>query len=309
VIRDEEYERVPPESLGLGGGKERLAIIYAVGNIVSGESPRGNALGTAIGSRTLSRAFRRAVEDSSVKAIVFRIDSPGGSAMASDAVWHAVRLAREKKPVIVSMGDVAASGGYYMAAGADKIFAEPGTLTGSIGVVMLKPNLAGLLTRVGIGSETLGRGRYSRVLDITKGMDRTEVALIQTQLAGVYRRFLDRVAEGREMTVEEVDAIGGGRVWTGRQAKQRRLVDELGGLNDAVRAAAEKGGVKEPDHLEMLYLPEAENPIQELLSAYRSEAMAVIPELKPDMLSRARDLYTLFDPGVYALPVSLIDIR
>ena len=309
LIRDRDYERVPPSSVGLGGGKEKIAIVYAVGNIVSGESPRGGGLGTSIGSRTLSRAFRRAVEDTSVKAIVFRIDSPGGSAMASDAVWHAVRLAREKKPVIVSMGDVAASGGYYMAAGADKIFAEPGTLTGSIGVVMLKPNLAGLLARVGIGSETLGRGRYSRVLDITKGMDRTEVALMQTQLAGVYRRFLDRVAEGREMTVEEVDALGGGRVWTGRQAKARRLVDELGGLGDAIRAAAERGGIKEPDRVEIVHLPGAENPIQELFSAYRSEAMAVMPELKPDMLARQLDLYTLFGAGIYALPASLVSIQ
>ena len=309
VVRDHDYARVSPESLGLGGGDEKIAIVYAVGNIVGGESPRGGALGTTIGSRTLSRAFRRAVEDKSVKAIVFRIDSPGGSAMASDQVWHAVRLAREKKPVIVSMGNVAASGGYYMAAGADKIFAEPGTLTGSIGVVMLKPNLGALLTRVGIGSETLGRGRYSRVLDITKGMDRTEVALVQSEMAGVYRRFLDRVAEGRGMTVEEVDALGGGRVWTGKQAKQRGLVDELGGLSDAIRAAAEQGGVKEPDRLEVIYLPESESPLEEILSSYRAEALAVMPELKAGLLARQLDLYSVFDPGIYAIPGNLISVQ
>jgi protease-4 len=313
AVRDRDYRRVAPETLGLGGSGEKVAIIHAVGNIVGGDQPRGGALGSTIGSRTLSRAFRQAIEDDSVKAIVFRVDSPGGSAMASDQVWHALRLAREKKPVIASLGNVAASGGYYMASGADKIYAESGTLTGSIGVVMLKPNLAGLLTRTGIGSETLGRGRYSRVMDVTKAMDKTEVALIQTQMAGVYRRFLDRVAESRGKTVEEVDALGGGRVWTGRQAKQRGLIDEIGGLADAIRAAAEQGGIKEPDRLDVVHFPEAESPLQEVLASYRSEALAgvlaMVPELKLDFLARHLGIYAAFDPGVYAIPGALVDVR
>jgi protease-4 len=196
-----------------------------------------------------------------------------------------------------------------MAAAADKIYAEPGTLTGSIGVVMLKPNFGGLLTRIGIGTETLGRGRYSRLMDVTKPMDRTEVALVQAQMAGVYRRFLDRVAESRGMTVEEVDSLGGGRVWTGKQAKQRKLIDEIGGLGDAIRAAAEQGGIKEPDHLDLVHLPQAESPLQAILSSYRTEALALVPELKLGALARYVDLYAVFDPGVYAITTSLIDVR
>jgi protease-4 len=309
AVRERDYRRVPLEAVGMGGSGETVALIHAVGNIVVGEHPRGGALGATIGSRTLSRAFRSAIEDSNVKAIVFRIDSPGGSAMASDQVWHAVRLAREKKPVIASLGNVAASGGYYMASAADKIFAEPGTLTGSIGVVMLKPNLSGLLTRTGIGTEALGRGRYSRVMDVTKAMDRTEVALVQAQMAGIYRRFLDRVAESRGMTVEEVDALGGGRVWTGKQAKQRKLIDEIGGLSEAIRAAAEQGGIKEPDRLDIVHLPDVESPLQELLASYRSEALSLVPELRLHFLARYVDLYSVLDPGVYAIPASLIDVR
>lgn len=308
VVREGDYSRVPEEALGLAGGG-KVAVIHAVGNIVGGEGPRGSVVGGAIGSRTLARAFRQAAEDPSIKAVVFRIDSPGGSASASDQVWHAARAAREKKPVIASLGNVAASGGYYMAVGADKIVAEAGTLTGSIGVVLLKPNVSGLLSRFGIGSDALGRGRYSRILDLTKPMDKAELALVKGQMEGVYRRFLDRVAEGRKMTVEEVDALGGGRVWTGRQAKERRLVDEIGGLEDAIRLAAEQGGIKEPDRATVVHFPKPRSAIQQLLASSGVGATSSWPSVVRDAVGPALEVYSNLEPGVQTLTGSSLEIR
>jgi protease-4 len=309
TVSQHSYNNVPADRLGLGGGA-KIAVIHAVGNIVGGESPRRGATGSAIGSRTLERAFRAAVEDETIRAIVLRIDSPGGSAAASDAVWHAARAANVKKPVVASLGNVAASGGYYMAAGAEKIVAEPGTMTGSIGVVLLKPDVSGLLNRIGVGTDAIGRGRYSRLMDLTKPMDRAEVALVKTQMAGVYRRFLDRVAETRKMTVEEVDAIGGGRVWTGRQAKERGLVDVLGGLSDAVRLAAEQAGITEPGRVTLVHLPRAESPLHELLAAYSPNVAALsIPTEIGDALAETMELYATVEPGVQTLTGATISVR
>lgn len=307
LVTEGSYRRVTPGSLGIGGG-ENIAVIYAVGNIVSGETPRRGA-GSSVGARTLVRAFRTAVEDESVKAIVFRIDSPGGSAAASDLVWHAARAANAKKPVVASLGDVAASGGYYMAAGADRIVAEPGTLTGSIGVVLLKPDLSGLLARLGVGTDAIGRGRYSRLMDLTKSMDRAEVALVQTQMASVYRRFLDRVAEGRRLTVEEVDAVGGGRVWTGHQAKERGLVDSLGGVQDAVLAAAEQAGIADPSRVTLVHLPRPKSPLHQLLADYTAANAAVmLPDALRDAIAQSLGVYAAVEPGIQALTAHSVTI-
>lgn len=308
LVRDSVYHRVPPESVGVSGSG-KVAVIHAVGNIVGGDDPRRGLVGGAVGSRSLTRAFRQAAEDPSIKAIVFRVDSPGGSASASDQVWHAARVAREKKPVIASLGNVAASGGYYMAVGADKIVAEAGTLTGSIGVVLLKPNISGLLARFGIGSDALGRGRYSRVLDVTKAMDKAELSLVKSQMEGVYRRFLDRVAEGRKMTVEEVDAIGGGRVWTGRQAKEHGLVDDIGGLQAAIRLAAAQGGIEDPDRATIVHLPKPRNAIAQLLASYGTRAAIDVPSLVRDAVDPALEVYTHLEPGVHTLAAGVLEIR
>jgi protease-4 len=274
--------------------------VYAVGTIVPGKGGRRGALGMQIGSRALVEAFEDAARDSEVKAIVFRIDSPGGSASASDAVWRSVRLARERKPVIASLSDVAASGGYYMAAGADHVVAEPNTLTGSIGVVMFKPNASGLLDWMGIGSESLARGRFARILDVTKGLDRAEQALLKTQMDGVYKRFLDRVAEGRTMTVEEVDHVGGGRVWTGRQALEAGLVDQIGGLRDAVRAAAVEAGVADPDSVRLVYFPEAKGLAEQLAGVGGGGLESMAPALLEPPIA-ALSAYAPLAPGVQAI--------
>jgi protease-4 len=307
LVTESVYSRIRESSLGIGGGP-KIAVIHAAGSIVSGKGGGRSAIGGTVGADTLSKAFRDASEDPEIKAIVFRIDSPGGSAMASDQVWHASRVARQKKPVLASLGDVAASGGYYMAAGADKIVANAGTLTGSIGVVLLKPDISGLLAKLGIGSETIARGRYARIMDTTKSFDRAELSLIRDQMEGVYTRFLDRVAEGRGMTVEEVDRIGEGRVWTGRQALDHGLVDSLGGLADTVRLAAGEAGIEELDSIEIVHLPEPRNVLDEIGTLYESKAESVIPRV----LAKSFDtvsMYANLDAGIHALMAGVLEIR
>ncbi|MEE8312211.1 MAG: signal peptide peptidase SppA [Candidatus Binatia bacterium] len=306
-IDAEEYAAVSLASVGLGGGA-RIAVIHAVGTIVPGKGGRRGLMGSTVGSRPLVKAFRTAADDDSISAIVFRIDSPGGSAMASDDVWRATRLAREKKPVVTSFGNVAASGGYYMAAGTDHIVAEPTTLTGSIGVVLFKPNVAGLLGWMGIGTESLGRGRYSRIMDTSKGLDRAEASLLRGQMDGVYKRFLDRVAEGRAMTVEEVDRVGGGRVWTGHQALEEGLIDELGGLEQAVRAAAVEAQVEDPSSVELVYLPELKGLLDQLMHLQSSRMSANVPAVLSDAIESLAP-YAGLETGIHVITDAIPAIR
>ncbi|MEA1784721.1 signal peptide peptidase SppA [Arenibacter sp. GZD96] len=214
--------------------KDKIAIVYAQGEIFYGE---GNA--KIIGQGIMLNALKKAREDDNIKAIVLRVNSPGGSALTSDIIWREVALTKAVKPVVVSMGDVAASGGYYIATGADKIFAEPTTITGSIGVFGTIPNVAELSKKIGVNAEQVGTHKnsidYSLFEPITDGFKN----VVQESIAQTYRTFLSRVAEGRGITMEEADEIAQGRVWSGTEAKRIGLVDELGGLEDALGAAAE----------------------------------------------------------------------
>ncbi|RMF21049.1 MAG: signal peptide peptidase SppA [Deltaproteobacteria bacterium] len=264
VIERRDYHRAASRRLSRRGGAQ-VAVVEIVGTLVGGKGGKRSILGMTVGSRTIAEAIEQATDDDSIRAIVVRIDSPGGSARAADEIWRALRQAASKKPVVASLGDVAASGGYYVAAGADVIVAEPGTLTGSIGVVLFKPNVSGLLERLGIHTETVARGRYSRIMDVTKSFDDAERALVRDQMEGVYQRFLDRVAQGRGKTVEEVDRLGGGRVWTGAQAVANGLVDEAGGLRDAIRRAATEAGIEDPSRVRVVYLPKAGGILEQLL--------------------------------------------
>jgi protease-4 len=223
--------------------QDAVALIQGHGPIRLGRSGRGAlpGQGASIGSETISAAFRAAVKDSRVKAIVFRVDSPGGSYVASDTIWREVVLAREAgKPVIVSMGNVAASGGYFVAAPASVIIAQPGTLTGSIGVVVGKPVVGELLGRLGIGLGSVEQGAHARMFAPTRDFTEEEWARVNTFLDRVYDDFVGKVAEGRGLSRERVDELARGRVWTGADAHERGLVDELGGLAMAIDVAREK---------------------------------------------------------------------
>ncbi|MFC9972236.1 signal peptide peptidase SppA [Spirillospora sp. NPDC127200] len=229
------------------GRQDAVALINGQGAIRLGRSGRGGPLptqGPAMGSDTIAAAIRSAVKDERVKAIVFRVNSPGGSAVASDVIWREVLLARKAgKPVVVSMGNVAASGGYYVAMGADTIVAQPGTITGSIGVVVGKPVISGLLERAGIGMGHVADGEHARMFSITEDFSDSEWERINASLDRIYDDFTGKVAEGRGLSRERVHELARGRVWTGADAKDNGLVDELGGLDLALDLAREKAGL------------------------------------------------------------------
>ncbi|MED5374472.1 MAG: signal peptide peptidase SppA [Myxococcota bacterium] len=239
---DDEY-RMFPDSDGWRMPKQ-VAIVYVTGPITGGESSSGGLLGGAnTGSDTVVRYLRQAAKDNSVKAVVLRVDSPGGSAYASDEIWRAIELLKDKgKPVIVSMGGVAASGGYYVAAGADAIFAEPTTITGSIGVYSGKYSFGDLYEKLGVSYTLYLRGRKSGMYSMSKPLDEVELAAMDRMVGDTYLQFKTRVSQGRDLTMDEVEEVARGRVWSGTRAKEAGLVDEIGGLMDAVdRAKAEAG--------------------------------------------------------------------
>jgi protease-4 len=212
---------------------DKIAVIYAQGEIIYG---KGNE--DLIGQDLIINAFKKATDNKSVKAIVLRINSPGGSALASELIWREMKLATIKKPIVVSMGNVAASGGYYLACGADRIFAEPTTITGSIGVFGVIPNMSKLANTIGINAEQV-RTNNGADYSVFEPMTDKFRAVTTEGVEAVYNTFLERVAEGRKMEIEEVNAIAQGRVWSGVDALNNGLVDELGNLEDAVKYAAE----------------------------------------------------------------------
>lgn len=221
--------------------QERIAIVYAVGDIVSGEGSDEQ-----IGSDRIARAIRTVREDDKIKAVVFRVNSPGGSALASDVIWREVELTKKVKPIIVSMGDVAASGGYYIACAADSIFAQPNTITGSIGVFGIIPNLQNFFNnKLGITFDEVKTGKYADLMSVNRPLTVDERDLIQQGVNKTYNTFTKKVADGRKISQAKVDSIGQGRVWTGAQALQIGLVDRLGGLEDAIKSAAKKAKIKD----------------------------------------------------------------
>ena len=232
-----EYAKiVRPPSVQPGGG--RVAIIYAEGEIVDGEGEDGN-----VGATKFAREIRREREDGAVKAIVLRVNSPGGSAMAAETIQREVRLARKAKPVIVSMGSYAASGGYWISAYSDRIFAEPTTITGSIGVFGIQFDVKKLAGDFGITFDSVKTGRFADALTITRPKTDEEMAVFQRLVDWIYAQFIAKVAEGRKLKPEFVGEIAQGRVWSGMEAKKLGLVDEIGGQADAVRYAAKSVGL------------------------------------------------------------------
>jgi protease-4 len=227
-----------------GPGEDGLALIYASGLIRRGRSGRGPLSSGAMGSDTVTAALRAAAADRRARAIVLRVNSGGGSYVASDAIWREVVRARQAgKPVVVSMGDVAASGGYFIAMAANAIVAQPGTLTGSIGVLGGKPVTRGLLERAGVSPDSVSDGAHADMFSTSRAFTEEEWAKINSWLDRIYADFIGKVAQGRSMTVEQVDAIARGRVWTGEDAAGNGLVDHLGGLEAAQDLARREAGL------------------------------------------------------------------
>ncbi len=248
-------------------GGRRIALVTAVGAIAEGRSRSGPGEGQILGAATLIKALREVRNRSSIAAVVLRIDSPGGSAQASDEIWQEVKRCAERKPVIASFSDLAASGGYYIAVPADSIVAEPGTLTGSIGAFGGKLNMLGLYRKLGLNVETVSRGRHAEMFSPFRDFSPEESERFQAQMDEVYRVFLSRVAEGRRKPVSEIDSVGQGRVWTGLSARRHGLVDALGGLPRAIAMARARAGIEEDEPLTVEIYPRVERPLFQRLFA------------------------------------------
>ena len=241
-----------------------IAVYYAFGEI-------DNATSTdeGINSTKVIKDLRKLREDETVKAVVLRVNSPGGSAFGSEQIWREVTLLKEEKPVIVSMGDYAASGGYYISCAANCIVADPTTLTGSIGIFGMFPNLENLLTdKLGLHFETVKTNRFADMGNMTRSFNDAEKAALQNYINNGYKLFVQRCAEGRGMSVEAIEKIAEGRVWTGSMAKELGLVDELGGLDKALEIAAQKAGV---ENYSVLNYPEMDNVLSTLLNEEKKD--------------------------------------
>jgi protease-4 len=317
VVSHADYSKVDPADLGFEAQSE-FALIYGTGTVIQGGSD-GSSFRTSpvFASDTVSRAIIEAAEDSTISAIVLRIDSPGGSALASELIWRAIDRARGMgKPVIASFSDVAASGGYYVASAADVIVADPGTLTGSIGVFALRPAIGGLLDKLEIGIDSITRGRHADFLLSSEKMSPASLARLQTSVLDTYQLFLTRVADGRGLSLEEVDAIGQGRVWTGHQAREIGLVDELGGLYTAVRRAKEAVGLEPTDDVFLVPFPKQRSLSEQLIEAFQLTLIRVagpsldwsghLPEPLKQIVAWTRDLPT---GTPLLIPPAIIDIH
>ncbi len=299
------YRQVKPSSLGLMQGP-KMAVVYGVGGITSGKS-RWRASGATMGAETIVEALQQAAQDDEVRAIVFRVDSPGGSALASDLIWRAVLAAKEKKPIVVSMSGLAASGGYYIAASATKIVAQPATLTGSIGVVFALPNVKGFLQKLGLNTETLSRGRYARLFDTSKSWSLEERQQVRRIADGVYQAFTRKVAQGRDLQLEDVYSLGRGRVWTGEQAKKRGLVDEWGGMDTALRMAKEEVGISAETEVELVFYPRSKRLLEALRERLQgqTEVAIILPQPLRKVLPSLSPFWAQTRGPLLAMPILL----
>ncbi|MGA2031089.1 MAG: signal peptide peptidase SppA [Thermoguttaceae bacterium] len=262
-----------------GGTKPKIAVVYAVGPITEGKSANDMFGESSVGSTTMVEALHKADVDSKVVATVLRIDSPGGSATASDLIWR--ETVRTRKPILASMGDVAGSGGYYIAMGTRRIFAEPGTITGSIGVIGGKLVTRGLYDKLGLTTETISRGRNSGSLSSNQPFSADERKVWTELLTETYGQFVSKAAQGRKMNRNRLEELAQGRVYTGRMAKQNGLIDELGTLHDAIAAAKKLGGLSADAEVDLLILPRPKTVFEQLFgdSAGSSEMESVLPDL------------------------------
>lgn len=303
TVSANDYREVPTDSLGLDNG-ERVAVIYASGVINGGKSNNSPLGGEMVGSDTLIESVNQAADDPTIKAIVLRVDSPGGSSLASDLMWHALETAKAKKPLVVSMGDVAASGGYYIACNANKIVAEPSTVTGSIGVFMGKPVVKNLYDWLGVTNEYVMRGKNAGIFREDVKWSPEERAKMQDQANKIYYTdFVPKVAKGRGKTDEEVNSIGQGRVWTGTQGRQNGLVDEFGGLDKAIEIAKNLAKIPNESSVKRITYPESQSLFSQyfgsdsetLADAKSKAAQAALVESLPEDARKALRFAQLFD--------------
>ena len=284
----------------------KLAVIFAVGEIMpgrSGDSPLGSE---TMGSETIAREFRRAREDDAVKAVVLRVDSPGGVAFSSEVIRHELVLTRQSKPVVVSMSDVAASGGYWIAMSANRIIAEPGTLTGSIGVLMGKFNIQGLYAKLGLSEDFIATTENSTLEYPFQNFSPAQREVVMKNMQTTYDDFLQGVATGRHMNMADVHKIAQGRVWTGERARQLGLVDELGGLHTAIARARDLAKIPADEKVSLMFLPERRS-LLERLADMSGDNNASVQSLSPR--AWLRHLESLASYPVWAILPGVPEVR
>jgi protease-4 len=311
IVYGADYAQVDPASVGWNPVAQ-FALIYGSGNVVVGQGRNNSRGNPVLASDSVAAALQNAAADSNIEAIIFRIDSPGGSVLASDIVWRALEIAkRSNKPVIASFSNVAASGGYYVAAGADFIMAPPGSLTGSIGVFVLRPVLANLLDKLDIRVERMTRGAHADLLLGSARLSPETAALLRNEVDAIYELFIDRVAAGRQLSREDVDELAQGRVWTGEQAFERGLIDGLGGLSEAVAHAKQVVGLDPDADVALVPYPPPGSLADQLSELLRGAALQAVPSVSlPGLAGRLQDWLAAVPVGVPTLvPPFVLDIR
>jgi protease-4 len=249
-----EYLKIPASSVGLGG-KQQIALVTGEGGISRGEDGQDFSGDSGIESEGFDRLLRRVGNDSDIKGVIVRIDSPGGEVFASDAIWREMNLLSKKKPMVISMSDTAASGGYYIAMTGDPVVAYPGTVTGSIGVVFGKANLHGLYDKLGVTKDLLSRGRFADIDSDYQPLSAAGREKLRSAIDEDYRSFVTKVATARRRKFEEIEPLSQGRVWLGSQAKANGLVDELGGLDRAIELVKEKAKIPRGERVNLVTYP------------------------------------------------------
>jgi protease-4 len=316
-VEGKDYAAVDPGSVGFDPAAT-FALVYASGAVVHGEGQTTRTGQPVAASRTIVEALEKAAEDEQVKAIVLRVDSPGGGSFPSELIWRAVRKAREKKPVVASFSDYAASGGYYLSSGADAVVAHPGTITGSIGVFAVRPALGGLYERFGVHAATMQRAPHAELNLSSPPLSDDTAQWLDREVQEVYQLFLRRVAEGRGVEPAAIDAVAQGRVWTGAQAGERGLVDRLGGLRAAVEVAKERLGIAADADVALAVYPPPRPLAEQLGEAFRLSAARAAWEALPfaaEELSAAMTgrlgawLGALAEGGALLVPPLWIEIR
>jgi protease-4 len=317
LVKASDYAAVDAASVGFDP-VATFALVYASGAVVAGEGQTTRTGQPVAAAGTITDALEKAVEDDAVKAIVLRVDSPGGGSFPSELIWRAVRKAREKKPVVASFSDYAASGGYYLSSGADAVVAQPGTITGSIGVFAVRPALGGLFERFGVHTAAMQRAPHAELNLATPPLSDDTAAWLDREVQEVYGLFLSRVAEGRGVETSAVDAVAQGRVWTGAQAGERGLVDQMGGLRTAVQLAKERVGIAADADVALTVYPPPRPLAQQIGEAFRlaagRAARAALP-FDGDALSAAMAgrlgawLGVLAEGGALLVPPVWIEIQ
>lgn len=260
-----DYSMIPPSSLKIRN-QSRIAVVNCVGTIASGSDSDDPLLGTISGATSMVEHLRASARSSSIKAIILRIDSPGGSASASEVIWDAIREARTKKPVIASVSDYGASGGYYVAMAADSMITSPGSLVGSIGIFAGKFNVQELYKKLGLHSETLKRGEHAAMFSINQPWSRSERAIIEGLIRSFYDEFVQRVAEARNKDPKVIYDLAEGRVWTGQEAVNLGLFDHTGGFYDAVETAKKMAGIDSAESVRLIYYPKRKSLFNQLFA-------------------------------------------